>query len=378
MASDPLIHPDNRNAMPTSIVLGINDGFESLEQGFSTGISPPTAVHTIEAPSIEVGRHTDDDFNLSSVDDDDASTTSLSSSVMSANTYEHGRRYVVFGDVRYPIPNDEMEQSREDMKHAMLMMLTGNKLFLSPIGDHPQKILDIGTGTGIWAIDVGDRFPSAKVRGIDIAPIQPKWVPANVSFLVDDCEQDWIERDVDLAHFRYTIGTLKDTSKVFGHAFKSLRPGGWIELQELLVKPLCDDGTMPDDDPVKYLYEKLELALKKFGIRAKLATELEPYLQEAGFENIHCQIFKVPIGPWAKDNNMRVVGLYQKMAVKELLPTLAGRPFQALKMSEAEIEVTIALARKSLDDPNVHRYFDYYFWYAQRPGSSRADEDAKA
>ncbi|KAG5937363.1 hypothetical protein E4U59_004408 [Claviceps monticola] len=265
MASDPLIHPDNRNPMPTSIVLGMNYGFESLEKGASTEISPPTAVHAIEAPSIEVGRHTNDDFNLSSVDDDDASTTSLASSVMSTNTYERGRRYVVFGDVRRL--SDTIELSRN----------LGN----------------------LW----------------------------------------------------------------------SLRPGGWIELQELLVKPLCDDGTMPDDDPVKCFL---------VCIRAKLATELGPYLQEAGFGNIHCQIFKVPIGPWAKDNNMRVVGLYQSMAVKELLPTLAGRPFQALKMSEAEIEVTIALARKGLDDPNVHRYFDYYFWYAQRPGSSRADEDAKA
>ncbi|KAG5939530.1 hypothetical protein E4U59_003060 [Claviceps monticola] len=70
------------------------------------------------------------------------------------------------------------------MKHAMLMMLTKDKLLLSPIGDHPQEILNIGTGT------VGDRYPSAKVRGIDIAPIQPEWVPANVSFLVDDCELD--------------------------------------------------------------------------------------------------------------------------------------------------------------------------------------------
>ncbi|KAG5988034.1 hypothetical protein E4U52_006953 [Claviceps spartinae] len=37
-------------------------------------------------------------------------------------------------------------------------------------------------------------------------------------------------------------------------------------------------------------------------------------------------------------------------------------------MSEAEAEVTIAMARKGLEDPDVHRYFHYYFWYAQKPG----------
>ncbi|KAG6054346.1 hypothetical protein E4U32_006979 [Claviceps aff. humidiphila group G2b] len=361
MTSDLTMHPDNCNEM-------LNAGFESRERGVSAGTSPPMAVHTIEASPIEVGRHTDDEFDLSNMEDD-SSTASLPSSIL-ADTYECGRRYPVFGDVRYPMPIDEIEQSREDMQHTMLMMLMENKLFLSPIGDHPQKILDIGTGTGIWAIEVGDKYPSAQVRGIDIAPIQPNWVPPNVSFLVDDCQKDWIERDVDLAHFRFMIPILKNTRQVLENAFESLRLGGWIELQEVEPIPLCDDGTMPDDDPVKHLYETIERTYEKFGLKAALPPKLEAYLLEAGFENIHCQIIKVPIGPWAKDKVLRIVGQYQKMAVVEILPSLSGRPFQALEMSEAEIEVTLAMARKGLDDPNVHRYFNYYLWYAQKPGSA--------
>ncbi|KAG6243007.1 hypothetical protein E4U25_002284 [Claviceps purpurea] len=331
------------------------------------------AVRATEASSIEVGSQSVNEFDLSSESEGGNATASVTSSIMSA-TYECGRRYPIYGDVQYPMPIDDLEQNREDMKHTMLMMLTENKLFLAPIGDHPQKILDIGTGTGTWAIEVGDKYPSAKVRGIDIAPIQPKWVPPNVSFLLDDCEQDWIERDVDLAHFRFMIISLKNTSRVLGHAFESLRPGGWIELQEVQPIPLCDDGTMPDDDPVKYVCETAARAFEKFDLKTTLPPKLEPYLREAGFENIHCQIFKAPIGPWAKDRTMRIVGLYSRLALAELLTTLAGRPFQALEMSEAEIEVTMAMARKGLDDPNVHRYFNYYFWYAQKPGSSKAEK----
>lgn len=113
----------------------------------STGSSTYRAVRAIQAPFIEVGGHTDDNFNISSIEGDDG-TTSLASGILSAQADEHGHRYAVFRDVRYPMPIDEIEQNREDLKHSMLMMLTENKLFFSPIGDHPQKILDIGTGTG--------------------------------------------------------------------------------------------------------------------------------------------------------------------------------------------------------------------------------------
>lgn len=96
------------------------------------------------------------------------------------------------------------------MKHAMIVNLCGGKLHFSPI-QKPQRILDMGTGTGIWAIDskfdlfsqaaasrrsdtiiVGDEYPSAEVLGIDLSPIQPVWVPPNVKFMVDDFESPWL------------------------------------------------------------------------------------------------------------------------------------------------------------------------------------------
>ena len=108
----------------------------------------PTVVRAIEAPVIEPGTDSDDEFDLASDLLGDDTTASLSSSIYAAYAYERGRRYQAFGDGPYPIPNDDLEQNREDMKHAMLMMLTDGQPFFAPIGTHPQKILDIGTGTG--------------------------------------------------------------------------------------------------------------------------------------------------------------------------------------------------------------------------------------
>lgn len=50
----------------------------------------------------------------------------------------------------YIMPNDDVEQERPDMAHAMMVRAIGNKLFLAPLEKEKiHQILDIGTGTGI-------------------------------------------------------------------------------------------------------------------------------------------------------------------------------------------------------------------------------------
>jgi hypothetical protein len=160
---------------------------------------------------------------------------------------------------------------------------------------------------------------------------------------------------------------VPDTLWLITNPPRSLKPGGWVELQELCGEVLCDDGTMPDDDPVKYMYELSHQAFSKFGMDTKLPKKLEPLLRNAGFENIQCVVKKVPIGPWARDRTLRLIGMYQKMAVLELMPALLGRPFKALGMSQVQSQVALAHARTGLADMSVHRYFNYYFWFAQKP-----------
>jgi len=84
-----------------------------------------------------------------------SASTSLSSGVRDY-AFENGRRYHKFREGAYNFPNDDSEQDREDMKHAMMVNLCQG-LHFAPLGNGRegggQNVLDMGTGTGIWAIE---------------------------------------------------------------------------------------------------------------------------------------------------------------------------------------------------------------------------------
>lgn len=42
-----------------------------------------------------------------------------------------------------------------DLGHHIYRLLLGGKLYLAPIKE-PQRVLDLGTGTGIWAMEFAE------------------------------------------------------------------------------------------------------------------------------------------------------------------------------------------------------------------------------
>ena len=42
--------------------------------------------------------------------------------------------------------------------HKLTEVILGGKLNLAPVPRNPDRILDIGTGTGIWAMEMGKTF----------------------------------------------------------------------------------------------------------------------------------------------------------------------------------------------------------------------------
>lgn len=91
----------------------------------------------------------DDGYDISQPDD---GSMSITPNILD-HTFAHGRRYHKFLEGTYNFPNDPSEQEREEIKHAVVVNTCEGKLHFAPIGGHPQNIIDLGTGTGIWCME---------------------------------------------------------------------------------------------------------------------------------------------------------------------------------------------------------------------------------
>lgn len=144
------------------------------------------------------------------------------------------------------------------------------------------------------------RFP-----GSSICPSDRFRVPPNVKFEVDDCEESWtFPQPFDYVHIRYMVATIRDWPKLVGQAYQHTKPGGWAEFQDFDAKYYSEDGTMVEGSVVDSWVKTWVQATIDGGKDVYPGRQLEGWMQNAGFQNIRTEKFRVPIGPWPKDKHL--------------------------------------------------------------------------
>jgi trans-aconitate methyltransferase len=177
-------------------------------------------------------------------------------------------------------------------------MLGGN-LFAAPISQ-PQRVLDLGTGTGIWSIDFADEFPGALVLGVDLSPIQPGSVPPNCKFYVDDIESAWTfnpEEAFDFIHGRALAGSIANFDMLYRRTYENLKPDGWLEMQEYQSTFYSDDDpTLSKAPNAKKWTHLCNEAISNAGFLPTIALEQKQKIIDAGFTDVHEKVFRVRCG----------------------------------------------------------------------------------
>ncbi|KAF4449578.1 hypothetical protein F53441_7145 [Fusarium austroafricanum] len=283
--------------------------------------NPPTGSPSGEAVAVRMTRKCpliEDQVDTTNPITSASSTASVSSSILEYRKFQGRTFHSESYNTEYFTPNDEQQRDSIDITHHVLTLLLDGKLSIVPLKDDIQRVLDVGTGTGIWAIDFADEHPTAEVIGTDLSPIQPNWVPPNVKFELEDASKSWTWPDnhFDLVHMRFMMGAIADWGALFKEAFHCCKPGGFVESGEINPTFYSDDNSIDSVDALQTWNRLVGESEKGFGRSFTGIKNDVQLLHDAGFTDVQTVDFKVPIGGWAKDEKLRQVGQYLRASIE--------------------------------------------------------------
>ena len=286
---------------------------------------------------------------------------------------EHGRQYhALHSDAEYHLPNDDRELDRLDLQHELFRMTLDGNLFNAPLQGDVHHVLDVGAGTGTWALEFAETNPSATVVGTDISPVRSSAQRAlpNCKFYIEDVEQDWnFDVDFDFIHARMMAFGLKDWPTFFRQAYAHLKPGGWLELQDLASPvPRCDDGTVSPESPLMAWAESMRTASRRAGIDVCAADNFTAQLRSAGFADIRVRTEVWPLGSWPRDEKLRTRAAFASRNLADGLEGFSMSLFtKMLGWSEEQVRTLVDRAIEQIDNGSDHIYLPVVFVWCRRP-----------
>lgn len=166
----------------------------------------------------------------------------------------------------------------------------------------PQRLLDIGCGTGIVACELGTIYPNAQIYGIDLSPVPSHQKPANVQYIQGDIRQ-LLNRDdrlpagsVDFIFSRLLILGMTDWQSYIHGVAALLKPGGWAEMQDYSMDYYVQGECCSE----RWGWLRaLNAAAAKKGWDLRCGRRIKEYMEVAGLVDVQVKEYWVPFGTWA-------------------------------------------------------------------------------
>jgi SAM-dependent methyltransferase len=237
---------------------------------------------------------------------------SLSESILAYRTINGRRYHAERGGAQHWAANDDAHAESAELHYHVINDYQGC-LFQSPIEvGSITRVLDVGTGNGMWAIDFADFASNVEVIGTDISPIQPTWVPPNVRFDIEDFTQPWPYDDAsfDMVHARLLYGSVPDWEHFYNEAYRVLKPGGWLEHLDCEPYLKSDSGLVPATSATNQWNAFYAEGGRKTGQTFDVVPDRIQDINFArlGMQDVVAKAWKMPVGGWPEDPQMRFIG----------------------------------------------------------------------
>lgn len=213
------------------------------------------------------------------------------------------RGRIIARDIPYLIPKDVEDANRLDFQHYMLRVALKG-LYAAPLeAGKVERVLDIATGTGRWAMEIARVFPRAVVTGFDHVPppiddsegqaYNPGARPANYTFAQGNMFDPlpFPDSTFDFVHMRlvYAATPIDKWQPLIAELVRVTKPGGYVELVE---------GFIPiDTGPnTAAIISAIIQMCKARNIDLTLGKNIGQMLSGAGLWNVHQRTVHIPIG----------------------------------------------------------------------------------
>ncbi|KAL4802836.1 S-adenosyl-L-methionine-dependent methyltransferase [Aspergillus unguis] len=291
------------------------------------------------------------------------------------------RTYHEYHKGKYMLPNDEEEQDRLDFLHHIFSKVIGIESPPKPPSSYENsRFLDLGCGTGIWAIELAQACPEAFVVGVDLSRIQPDEYPLNCEFYAPfDYEYPWeLGRGTwDMIRLQMGCGSVISWPSLYRRIFVHLCPGGLYEQIELDFQPRCWDDEIDRDSPIYQWYRHLEEATAK-SMRpiSHSSNETLKGLQKAGFAQISYRKIDLPIHDWPADEFQKTIGRWYGKAFYDSIEPLALAAFSSiLEWPQYKTQRIIAEVKQDIQS-RTRLYHHMYIYHAQKRSDVSTDSEA--
>ncbi|EWZ29080.1 hypothetical protein FOZG_17192 [Fusarium oxysporum Fo47] len=294
--------------------------------------------------------------------------------------FYYGRWYGKSGNLpreNYIFPIDKEELARLDILHKFFLVVRKNHLFSASLDvEQPLRILDLGTGTGIWSIELSEKYPHMHVQGLDFNMIQPKMIPRTMAPPKPfDLEGSWdtVDLDWDFMHVRTLFGSIQNWPDLYKKMIIHLKPGwGCMEQVEIDWTPQCDDDSLPTDSALSEWASKLLDAMDQYGRPMRVNPEkTRRQLALAGFVDISETVIRACYNPWPEDATEKEAARWFNVGLSSGLTALSCAPMvRMLGMSKEEVEGLCDRVNKEICMRSYHAYCRIYIWTARKPGTA--------
>ncbi|KAL7917443.1 S-adenosyl-L-methionine-dependent methyltransferase [Trichoderma austrokoningii] len=263
----------------------------------------------------------------------------------------------------YFLPDNSLQVNYQ---HNMTIHILGGRLGQAPV-DSQAQVLDVATGTGIWATQYAEQHPESTVLGVDLSIAEPQdSLPENCQFQQLDAETgEWPPTQFDYIHFGHVLSCFDDTKAVMKKAFDHMQPGGWIEFHDPEMRIIADGGSA-NGTAFEECVQMVIKGARTVGRDLRKPAQYPIWLNETGFVNVQNAKFLLPINEWPENPKLKHVGATYKHNFLGLVESF-DRFLTFAGLSNAEAEDLKERVKKDIHNPQIRAAFPLHITYAQKP-----------